>query len=173
MQREIRRVERDIIRLAVIIRGYRKQGCLSKARRKVIRDTHASEEVKAGFTGGLKFPLVTRQCRARLPRTHKWDLMRSLELPKMQCRQGYARTFHTIAIIQRHGVYRPEWTRKGRGRRGGREKKKKKFDTYTRNLNFAFEVISRKETRVKKKKKTIFLVLCSVNKIFFFLPFCF
>lgn len=36
--------------------------------------------------------------------------------------------------------------------RGGKKKKrKKKFDTYTRNLNFAFEVISRKETRVKKK----------------------
>lgn len=115
------RVERQYeIRLAVIIRGYRKQGCLPKARRKVIRDTHASEEVKAGFTDGLKFPLVTRQCRARLLRTHKWDLMRSLELPKMQCRQGYARTFHTIAIIQRHGVY--EWTRKGIGE----EKKKKK-----------------------------------------------
>lgn len=143
------RVERQYeIRLAVIIRGYRKQGCLPKARRKVIRDTHASEEVKAGFTDGLKFPLVTRQCRARLLRTHKWDLMRSLELPKMQCRQGYARTFHTIAIIQRHGVY--EWTRKGIGEEK-KKKRKKKFDTYTRNLNFAFEVISRKETRVKKK----------------------
>lgn len=141
------RVERQYeIRLAVIIRGYRKQGCLPKARRKVIRDTHASEEVKAGFTDGLKFPLVTRQCRARLLRTHKWDLMRSLELPKMQCRQGYARTFHTIAIIQRHGVY--EWTRKGEEKK---KKRKKKFDTYTRNLNFAFEVISRKETRIKKK----------------------
>lgn len=33
----------------------------------------------------------------------------------------------------------------------GEKKGKKKFDTYTRNLNFAFEVISRKETRVKKK----------------------
>lgn len=141
------RVERQYeIRLAVIIWGYRKQGCLPKARRKVIRDTHASEEVKAGFTDGLKFPLVTRQCRARLLRTHKWDLMRSLELPKMQCRQGYARTFHTIAIIQRHGVYVDEEESRERGQRG----EKKKFDTYTRNLNFAFEVISRKETRVKK-----------------------
>ena len=155
------RVERQYeIRLAVIIRGYRKQGCLPKARRKVIRDTHASEEVKAGFTDGLKFPLVTRQCRARLLRTHKWDLMRSLELPKMQCRQGYARTFHTIAIIQRHGVY--EWTRKGE------EKKKKEKEVWYVYAKFKFRFWSDIEEGNQGEKKTIFLALCSVNKSFFF-----
>lgn len=156
------RVERQYeIRLAVIIRGYRKQGCLPKARRKVIRDTHASEEVKAGFTDGLKFPLVTRQCRARLLRTHKWDLMRSLELPKMQCRQGYARTFHTIAIIQRHGVY--EWTRKGE-----EKKKKKEKEVWYVYAKFKFRFWSDIEEGNQGKKKTIFLALCSVNKSFFF-----
>lgn len=145
------RVERQYeIRLAVIIRGYRKQGCLPKARRKVIRDTHASEEVKAGFTDGLKFPLVTRQCRARLLRTHKWDLMRSLELPKMQCRQGYARTFHTIAIIQRHGVYVDEEESRGRGQRG---EKKEVWYVYAK---FKFRFWSDIEEGNQGEKKLFF-----------------
>lgn len=85
----------------------------------------------------------------------------------MQCRQGYARTFHAIAIIQRHGVYVDEEEERGRGER--EREKKKKFDTYTRNLNFRFW--SDIEEGNQGEKKTIFLVLCSANKSFFFFFF--
>lgn len=50
------RVERQYeIRPPVIIRGYRKQACLLKARWKVIRDTHASEEQRLDSRTGLNF----------------------------------------------------------------------------------------------------------------------